>query len=411
MDRMIVRLDRPWWKDWRFIAAAAFALIGILVWRALPASGSSDIDADQITIGKIELTGFDDYLPVRATVAPAVTTLVGVIAGGQVELVLVQDGVLVVTGQPLAVLSNPDLQLEVLTREAQIASQLGGVAGENLGIARTRIDRSTQVAQAEYDLIKAKRDLAVQQQLRDRGFVSDAGVASYSEEVAYQEKRLAQLGSGAAAERSITANQSARLNDTRIRLEKNMGALRSSLDALTVRAPATGRLTNFSLQPGQSLDAGAPAGQVDTEGQWKLVANVDEYYLGRIDAGQRASMGEVKLTISKIIPTVTNGTFRIELTFDGKAPKDLNRGQSVDLRIILGATAPAIVAPMGGWLQSDGGSSVFVLDKDGSRSRRRLVKIGRRNPSQVEILSGLKPGDRIITSDTSSIKSDTLNHR
>ncbi|MCI1143942.1 biotin/lipoyl-binding protein [Sphingomonas sp. WKB10] len=163
----------------------------------MPASGSTDVAATDIDTGTVERAPFADYLPVRATVAPRVTTLVGVLSGGQVEKLLVQDGAMVAEGQPLATLANPTLKLDVLTREAQIASQLGGLAGENLGIARNRLDRAGQIAQANYDLIKARRDLGIRQQLHDKGFVSDAGVKSYAEEAAYQEKRLAQLQSGA----------------------------------------------------------------------------------------------------------------------------------------------------------------------------------------------------------------------
>jgi len=266
MDRRLERRASAWWRRralWLLLAG----LLGLgLLWHLLPARGSTDMARADIEIETVRRANFDDYLPVRATVAPAVTTLVGVLSGGQVEKLLVQDGAMVTAGQPLAMLANPELRLDVLTREAQIASQLGGVAGEDLGIARNRLDRSGQIAQANYDLIKAQRELLVRQQLHDQGFLSDAGVKSYAEEVAYQQKRLAQLRTGGAAEASITAMQAARLNDTRNRLESNMKAVRAGLDALVIRAPASGRLTNFTIQPGQTLRPGDPAGQVDSEG-------------------------------------------------------------------------------------------------------------------------------------------------
>ena len=297
----------------------------------------------------------------------------------------------------------------MLTREAQIASQLGGVASEGLGIERNKLDRAGQVAQAEYDLIKARRDLAIRRQLHDQGFLSDAGVKSFEEEAAYQEKRLAQLKSGRATEARITATQSARLNDTQVRLSGNLAAVRAGLEALTIRAPANGRLTNFTIQPGQTLKPGDPAGQVDSEGSWKLVAQVDEYYLGRVAVGQTATTSDgAALTVSKVLPAVKDGRFQVELAFD-KA-RGLNRGQTIDIRITLGAASRAVVAPVGGWLEA-GGSSAFVLDPDGAHARRRSVKIGRRNPEQVEILSGLNPGERIVTSNTASVKGDILNIR
>ncbi len=411
MDRRTERPPTPWWRRRIVVAGIALLIAAVLVWRFLPATGSTDIAMAEIETGAVERAPFADYLPVRATVAPRVTTLVGVLSGGQVEKLLVQDGAMVSEGQSIATLANPELRLDVLTREAQIASQLGGVAGENLGIERNRLDRAGQIAQANYDLIKARRELGIRQQLYDKGFVSDAGVKSFAEEAAYQERRLAQLQTGGAAEARITATQGARLDDTRGRLERNLAAVRSGLDALLIRAPTGGRLTNFIIQPGQTLKPGDPAGQVDSEGSWKLEADVDEYFLGRVAVGQRAVANGARLVVSKVLPAVKDGRFRVELTFDGVAPAGLNRGQTVDIRITLGSTAPALVAPIGGWLESGGGSSVFLLDADGAHARRRTVRTGRRNPEQVEILSGLNPGDRIVTSNTASVKGDILNIR
>jgi HlyD family secretion protein len=412
MDKRVATKPKPWWRRRGVLIAVALVLVAVAAWRLLPPAGSTDIAASAIETGEVTRAPFDDYLPVRATVAPRLTTLVGVMSGGQVEKLLAQDGAMVAEGQPLATLANPTLKLDVLTREAQIASQLGGIASEGMGIERNRLDRAAQVSQAEYDLIKARRDLGIRQQLHDKGFLSDAGVKSFEEEAAYQERRLAQLRSGRATEARITSTQSARLAETQARLAGNLSAVRAGLSTLTIRAPAGGRLTNFTIQPGQTLKPGDPAGQVDSEGSWKLEADVDEYYLGRVAVGQKAKTADgATLTVSKVLPAVKEGRFRVELTFDRAAPAGLNRGQTLDLRITLGAASNAIVAPVGGWLEAGGGSSAFVLDADGAHARRRAIKTGRRNPEEVEILSGLQPGERIVTSNTSAVKGDILNIR
>jgi HlyD family secretion protein len=411
MDRRIPRALVPWWQRPSMILAIALVLGVALIWRLLPTSGSTDIAAADIETGSVQRAAFDDFLPVRATVTPAVTTLVGVLAGGRVEKLLVQDGMLVVSGQPLARLANPELRLDVLAREAQIVSQLGTLAGEDLAIERNRLDRAGQVEQANYDLIRARRELAKRQKLYDQGIVADAGVKGYAEEVAFQERRFARLRAGGAAEARITTTQSARLEDARDRLERNLSAVRAGLDALEIRAPAAGRLTNFTIQPGQTLRPGDPAGQVDSEGAWKLVADVDEYHLGRVRIGQRAVAGPARLVVNKVLPGVKDGRFGIELRFDSRPPAGLNRGQTLDTRVTLGAVSRVLVAPVGGWLDAGGGNSVFVLDANGAHARRRPVKTGRRNPEQVEILSGLAPGERIVLSNTASVKGDILNIR
>jgi HlyD family secretion protein len=412
MDRRVERprIDRRW--RW---GAAAVVLLVLLVlgWRLIPSSGSADVAAADIETGVVTHDRFDDYLPVRATVAPDVTTFVGAVSGGQVEKLLVQDGTEVAEGQPLATLINPSLKLDVLTREAEIASQLGALSGDELALEKSRLDRSSQTSSASYDLIKANRDLSIRQQLHDQGFVSDEGVKSYQEEADYQQKRLGQLRSGQSREERTASLQASRLAETRARLSSNLAAVRSGLDALIVKAPVAGRLTNFTIQPGQMLKAGDQVGQVDSEGSWKLVADVDEYYLGRVQIGQRASGDNgLSLKVTKVLPAVTAGRFRIELGFVGAPPKGLNRGQTADIRVTLGSARDALVAPVGGWLDSGGGNSAFVLDADGRHARKRPIRTGARNPEQAEILSGLQPGDRIVTSNTAAFdKSGILNIR
>jgi HlyD family secretion protein len=410
MDRPIERrpkLSRPI----RIVGAAlSSALIALLLWHGVPSSGSSDIAAADVQIGTVRRADFDDYLPTRATVAPAVTTLVGIVSGGNVESLLVQDGAIVAARQPIAILANPEMRLDVLTREAQIASQLGQLAGQNLAIQRSGLDRTSQIAQAQYDLIKARRELGTRQYLHSRGFLADAGLRSSTEEVAYQTKRLSQLQASEVAEKRITGVQVARLEDTRKRLEQNLAAVRGGLDALAIRAPAGGRLTNFDIRVGQTLKPGDSVGQIDSEGSWKLTADIDEYYLGRVRVGQRATASNIQLTVSKVLPAVKDGRFRIELSFDTRPNQTLNRGQTIDVRITLELGSQALVVPIGGWLTAGGGSHVFVLDEDGAHARQRQIRIGRRNPEQVEILAGLAPGDRIITSDI-SVRGKIINLR
>ncbi len=409
MDRAIPPKRRAWWLRRGIVIAVAIILAAAALWAIVPASGSTDIRLDSIATGPVELASFEDYLPVRAEVAPAVTTLVGVMSGGQVEALLVEDGALVTQGQPLAQLANAELRLQVMTQEAQIASQLGGVASENLGIARSQADRKAQLSQAQYDLVKAQREYDARRQLHERGFLSDAGIQRYVTEVEFQLGRVDELKRGMVSEQRFTAAQGTMLDQTRDRLQTTLGALRASLDALTIRAPRSGRLTNFTLQPGQALAAGDPAGQIDSESEWKLVAEVDEFYLGRVRARQTGQTAEgAKLVVAKVLPTVSNGRFRVELAFEGPVKARLNRGQTLDVRIQLGAATRALVVPMGGWL-SAGGNNVFVLDTNRNQARRRTIGVGRRNPRQVEILSGLKPGEVIITSNLSQVEGDLLN--
>jgi HlyD family secretion protein len=408
MDRRIVA--NPWQNRRRIaLAVSAAGLLGVAGWFWLPANGTTTLDAKSVISGQVELAPFADDLPVRATVQPAVTAFVAAASGGLVERLLVQDGSVVAQGQALAVLGNADLRLEVLSREAEIAGQLGALSRDQVDLEQERSSRSERLAAVTYDLLKAQRDLGLQRQLFDKGVIREAGLRPFVQEEQYQRQRLSQLRAALAAEAQGSRVQAARLAETRSRLSTNLGAVRGSLDSLVLHAPISGQLTNFTVQLGQVLKAGDPVGQVDSEGNWKLVAEVDEFYLARLSSGQFARDGAGhKMSVSKVLPTVKDGRFQVELAYQSGQPAQLSRGQTIDLRIVLGETRTAVVAPTGAWLDSGSGTSAFVLADGGRAATRRAIRIGRRTAQSVEILDGIRPGEKIILSDTRAIKGDTV---
>jgi len=414
MDRRIERPKGRFGKRERRIAIGAGVLAAlVLLWFAIPSANSLSVDADAIQTGEVVRAPFKDYVPLRAEVVPLHTTFVAAVSGGQVDTVIAVDGAMVKQGQPLATLANPALELDVASRSADIAGQLGNISGQRLTIQRNRLDTSQEVAEAKNDLLKAQTELQKKETLYAKHIVNDAAVKPLRDEVAYQQQRLAALSAGRAEESATLADQQARINDTATELRGSLAMVRHSLDALTIRAPASGRLTDFDLQPGQTLKPGDAVGQVDSEGAWKLSADVDQFYLGQAKVGQRATatVGDrtVALHVIRILPQVTDGRFKVELGFDGAPPQGLNRGQTLDVRLVLGADRPAVVAPAGGWLDG-GGSVAFVLDPDGGKATKRAISTGRRNPDQVEVTAGLKPGERIVTSPIAAdVKYDTLN--
>src|SRR5690242_6751149 len=402
MDRKIERPRGRFGKREKRIAIGVGALLALLaLWWAIPSANSLSVDADSVQTGKVVRAPFQDYVPLRAEVVPLHTTFVAAISGGQVGEVIAVDGAMVKKGQPLATLANPDLELEVATKSADIAGQLGNISGQRLTIQRNRLDTAQEVADAQNDLLKAQTELQKKQTLYAKGIVNDAAVKPLRDEVNYQQKRLAALSQGRAEESATLSDQQARIGTTAEELNQSLAMVRHSLDALTIRAPADGRLTDFDLQPGQTLKPGDDVGQVDSEGQWKLSADVDQFYLGQAKVGQRATatIGDqaVSLHVIRILPQVTDGRSKVELGFDSAPPAGLNRGQTIDVRLVLGADRPAVVAPAGGWLDG-GGSVAFVVAENGRSATRRTISTGRRNPDQVEVTSGLQPGETIVTS-------------
>ncbi|WP_293455290.1 efflux RND transporter periplasmic adaptor subunit [Phenylobacterium sp.] len=379
--------------------AAALVVTGLALWL-VPSAGSVTVKKSETETAEVARAPFQDYLPLRAEVAPLTTVYVTAVEGGQVEQVLVQDGAEVAAGAPLARLANPQLQLDVTAREADIAARLGDVSAQELALQRARAEREQEVADTAYKLMTARRELEKRQRLHDAGFESDAGVRTYADEAQYHRDHLAALKTQQVEEQRIARAQQGQIRQMANRLQSNLQIVQDSLGALVVRAPAAGRLTNFDLHPGQPLKAGETLGQVDSEGAYKLVADIDEFYLGRIAPGQAATIDldgrKLALKVLRVLPQVTAGRFKAEFAFQGAPPASLRRGQTLDLRLTLGDTRPALVLPNGAWLEASGGNFAFVVH--GGRAQRRAIAVGRRNPEQVEILKGLKPGDRVVVS-------------
>lgn len=394
-----------WRRRRRMIAAAAggtLLLAGLTGWLWLAPPGNAlKVKADQIDTGSVRRAPFQDYLPIRAEAAPLQTVFLSAVAGGQVTRVVALDGSEVKAGQVLATLANPQLKLDITSREAEIAGRLGDVSAQQLALQRNRIDRDKEIAETGYNLLKANHDLDVHQVLHDKNLFSATGLKSFADEAAYYAERLKTLKAAKAQEDAIANRQAAQIDQTGARLKNNLGVVQSSLEALEIRAPVEGRLTNFTLQPGQTLKAGDQVGQIDGEATYKLIADIDEFYIGRVSPGQTATAevggAPYRLAVSHVLPQVTGGRFRAELLFQGKTPPNLHRGEAIDLRITLGDTRPALVVSNGAWLEGGGGSA-FVVQPGGHRADRRPVGIGRRNPEQVEVTSGLRPGEVIVTS-------------
>lgn len=400
MDR---RIERPHAKRRKRIVRSAIALVlvaaAVLLWLLMPGANALTVDAAAVRTGDVTRAAFRDFVPLRAEVAPLRTVFVTAISGGQVAELAASDGAMVAAGTPLARLSNPSLELDVASRSADIVGQLSAISGQRLSVQNTRQDGARDLAEARNALSKARTLLAQKQVLFDKGIITRAAIDPVREDVGYQQARVGALDRGTAEAGATLADQSSGIAATARQLRESLAMVRASLSALVLRAPVAGRLTAFTLQPGQTLKSGDPVGQIDSEGQWKLTADVDQFYLGRVRAGL-AAVADIDgrsypMSVIKILPQVTEGRFRVELGFRGAVPAGLNRGQTLDVRLVLGADRPAVVAPSGGWLDA-GGTTAFVLDGD-KKAVRRAIVTGRRNPDQVEIVSGLAPGERIVT--------------
>jgi HlyD family secretion protein len=382
MDRAIRR--KPAWRRYAPMAAGMVVVVGVAAWLLIGSGGNVyRAPYNQLTIATVTQGPFEDYIAVRGAVAPYTTAYLTTDQGGTVKQVLVEDGATVKAGQPLVILSNPALQLQV--------------AAQQLQFEQTRFKYQHDLLDIEHQISKLKSDLERDKILLDGNAIPPSTYHQEEEDYAYNIKLRAALVASRAVEQKVrTAQITGQSAGTQVDIAN------AGVDALTVRAPMDGQLTALNAEVGQSMAQGAVLGQVNSADRFKLTAQVDEFYLGRVVVGQEALFTQdghdYRAHVAKVYPQVINGTFKVDLYFQGTAPAGIHVGQAMDLKVELGGATNAVMVRNGPFYQDTGGNWAFVLDPAGTFAVKRNVRLGRRNPDFVEVVDGLKPGEKIIVS-------------
>src|SRR5438309_353298 len=401
MDRVVARRGLPKWAT--YAAGGVLVVLALLLfWWFAPARNSQTIAADRLTISTVAKGRFDDFVPLRGRVTPLVTVFLDAVEGGRVEKLYVEDGAMVKKGQLLAELSNSDLQNNLLARQADVSREMNSMRNMELALAQTRVSDRRNLIEAELTAQKARRQYEMQRPLAEKGFIAGRTMRDSKDDYDSSLRRLQVLKTGQTTDERLQTSQLAQLRASNASLSQSLSIARSTLDALNLRAPVDGQLTAFSIQVGQSLQRGERLGQVDSAGHNKLMADVDEFYLGRVQPGQTATVESggrtFKAKVAKIYPQVRNGTFQIDLWFVDGEPQDIQRGQTLQVKLTLGDPSSARLIPNGAFYTETGGAWVVVVAPDGKSAVKRQVRLGRRNQDSIEVLEGLEPGERVITS-------------
>ena len=384
------------------IGAGAVLVLALLFWWFMPGAGSQTVTKNRLTISTVQTGRFEDFIPLRAKVTPLLTVYIDSIEGGRVDKVLVEDGADVVAGQPIAMLSNAELQLSTLARQTEVEQQINNMRSQELALSQTRLANERAILDAQLALTTARRQYEREAPLAAKGYVSGKQFNDTTDNYQYQQRRLAVLQRSQASDERLQSGQLDQQKASMKSMSAGLGIARNNLDALNLKAPVTGKLSGFSIQIGQSLQRGERIGQIDSPGRNKLQAGVDEFYLGRVQVGQSASVDwngkTFRARVMKIYPQVQNGQFQVDLQFLGEEPQGVQRGQTLQAKLTLGDPAPAKLIPNGAFYNESGGAYVFVVAPDGNSAVKRQVRLGRRNPDFIEVLDGLDAGERVITS-------------
>ncbi len=402
MDRVLERKKMPAWK-WGLLSV----LLLIACWFAYRMLVDASIrtyrvPADQLIISRVEFGAFEDAIPIRGSIQPFNSVFLDAVNGGAVEEVFVEEGSIVEAGQALLQLSNTNLRLSAAQNDTNITEQLNLLNNITDGFETTKLSTERQIIDTEYRLIVLERQKARHEQLAEDGLVSEEQYDVIADELVYQKKVLANHRARQEIENRIRRTRLIQIETQVEKLEENLQVSQSSFESLLVRAPIAGQLTSLPVEIGESKQAGQRLGQIDVIDQFKVVAQIDEFYVSRVFAGQTASFQlagqEYSARLLKVYPEITEGTFEVDLVFDGQTPDAIRRGQSLQMELTLGSSVESLLLPIGGFVQDTGGNWVFVVDADGSYATRRDIQAGRRNNRYLEVIEGLQQGDRVITS-------------
>jgi HlyD family secretion protein len=360
------------------------------------------VPAQDVRIASVEQGVFLDDLVVRASAEPLNAVILDSVESGRVEEVFARDGAMVKKGQLLFRLSNPQRNLELLARQAEHAQQISNLSNLRVAQEAGRTDHQRRLSDLEFALAQAEKQHGRNSKLAAQGFISGVSLEESADKLAQQRRAFRQQSEAAATESRVRGDALAQMQSAIKGLQSGLLLVNATVDALAVRAPVDGMLTGFRLQIGETVKTNQNIGRIDDPNRFKLSALVDEFYLNRVAVGRHASVKQgdklYAADVSTIYPQIKEGRFTLEMVFTDGQPPVLRAGQSLDAQVTLGEPGKAMLLPSGAFINETGGAWVFVVGADGETVTRRAIRSGRRSNSQVEVLSGLAAGDKVIVS-------------
>jgi HlyD family secretion protein len=402
MDKPIDKPKTPVWK-WGLIGAALLVAAWLGYRTLVDASISTyRVPEEEVIVSTVQYGAFEDLIPIRGTIQPFNSVYLDAVNGGVVEEMFVEEGSFVEAGQPLLQLSNTNLRLSAAQNDTQITEQLNflGNISNNLETEKLRTER--EIIDTEYRITVLERQKRRFEKLIDDSLVSEEEYDAIRDELIYQRKLLANTRARQELEDKIREERTLQIATQIAKLEENLEVSQSSFESLLVRAPISGQLTSLPVEIGESKMSGERLGQIDVVDQYKVVAQIDEYYVSRVVPDQTATFTlagqQFQVRVIKVYPEITSGTFEVDLVFENATPDNVRRGQTLQMELTLGNPVESLLLPVGGFIQDTGANWVFVLNDSGDAAVRRDIRVGRRNNRFIEVVDGLTQGDRVITS-------------
>lgn len=402
MDRVITKKR---WSQKRILTIAGIAaMVALLLGSWYFTSGKSrlNVDAERVTISEVKKGAFQEFIPVNGTVQPVATIYLDALEGGRVEERFVEDGAVVKKNQPILRLSNTDLELSLANQETAVFEVLTQMQNTKNNAVQNTIQQLNQRAEVENALAEAERVYKLNKYLYEEKVLGSQEFKASENNYTYQVNRKKLNDKTLQQDEISNKQQISQMGASYARMQNALSLMRRKVEDLVVKAPIDGQLTSLDAEIGQSKNKGERLGQIDILSGFKVRVDIDEHYISRIFIGQ---MGEASvagktyaLKIKKVYTQVNNGRFQVDMEFVDDTPPGIRRGQTLQIRLALSDETQALMVAKGGFYQQTGGNWIFKLSDDGKKAYKVDVQLGRQNPDYYEVLSGLQPGDKVVTS-------------
>ncbi len=385
----------PWWLGSVFVILIIYLI-------AKPSRSTLRVNGDTLSVNEVRSGEFNDYIRVSGTVQPLITIQISPVEGGMVEEIMIEEGSQVKKGDEILRLTNDGLDLQILNSEAELAEKENILRNTQIQMEQDRLNVRQQKAEFQVNVRRLKRTYEQQKQLFDEKLIAREDYLKAKEDYDLAMEKLQLIMEKEIQDSLYRSTQVERMRESLENMQLNMQMIRKRKDNLTIKSPIDGQLGILDAVLGESIGAGTKIGQISDMSSYKIEAQIDEHYIDRVVPGLQATFERQETlynaALRKVYPEVREGKFKADFKFDGDTPENIRSGQTYYLNLQLGSPEAALLIPRGSFFQKTGGKWIYVVAPDGSRATKREIRIGRQNPQYYEVLEGLEPGEKVITS-------------
>ncbi len=395
---------KPWYRRYLSYIVMGVAFLALSVYACILAFGPQKmrIDPEEHRIAEVTETPFLEYLDVEGIVQPIQTIQINALESGFVKRIVAEEGSMLEVGDTILVLTNIDLLRAIEDEQAEWQNQQRNYQEQEIEMEQRSITLRQQALDTEHQISSLEKSMQQSREEFRMGIKSKAELEVAEEDYVYQHKKAELQMQSLRHDSVATLLKKEMVRANREASSKKLARSNDRTDNLIVRAPIAGQLSFLNVALGQQVGAGLGIGEIKVMSEYKMRVSLPEYYIDRIITGLPANIqyqdNKYPMKISKVLPEVKERNFTCDLIFTGDKPSNIRLGKSYRVQIELAKPETAIVIPRGDFYQATSGHWIYRLSSDGKTARKTEIEIGRQNPQQYEIISGLEPGDKIIVS-------------